>query len=269
MRGVLILASTSLLLLMACPTASAGIDELTLTPAWPQPFEEAMEEPVALLPGPPMEDEYRPDGPPAPGATSAGTEQSLRLSLFNPDGSPGPAGDLELDPSRPIVFEVYLSADATPGPAVGPLGSDHGLAVALTIETTLTLDGQRYGPANQTHTLVSTPAHDAITSYRFAFDVPDRRLPQGGGLHLDMRIYQANASGEQLTQGSWKVHTTPEHPTGIGLPLLEDGNRPSQDATTSLAGEQASVQQVRKTAMATLAGSLLVAAAAGHRLLRS
>lgn len=265
MRARLSLLVVGLALLSASlPAQAAGHGELHLVPEWPTSFQEAREEPIRLLPGPPIEEHQR--GPLVPGSSTADTEHAFRWTLENPNGTTGPYGDLALDPGEPVVVDVYLSADAAPEPAPKPAPADDtGIAPNLTVEVEVTVAGTTIGPAEETRTLVSSPAHEDVTRYRFSFDHGLPVLPAGAGLSADVSIQQAERAGETLTLPTWNVHVSPEHPTGLSLGLDEDAepDEALQPQTTSTSRE---TQDVRTTAVATLAGSLMAALLAGGRM---
>lgn len=217
-------------LLALAPSAGAAAQEgLLLTPDWPASFDEARSQPVPLLPGPPVKEGERTQDPLAPGLSAAGTEATFELALLNPDGSTGPVGPLDLDPTRAVVFDLFLGADATYEPTRGPdeLHEDHGAAPRMTVQATLRLADETVGPIEATADLVSTPAEDDVTRYRFTYDIEAEILPAGAGMDVTFSVYQADRSGQRVTQPLWNIHTDQAHPTGVQLPL-EDAGEGSQ-----------------------------------------
>lgn len=267
MRASFLLAGVVLCLALV-PTASAA-EELRLVPEWPESFQDARSERIRLLPGPPIEEQAR-HGPLVPGASSTGTSHSFQWYLENPDGSPGPAGDLELAEAQPILVDVYLSAGAASGPLGSGLPADPpaGAAPNVTVEATLEIGEATYGPERTTHTLVSTPLEevgDNVTRYELVFEPEESTVPAGAGLGLDVAVYQANASGERATQPLWRIHTGSQHPTGLSLPLDDTEESSGSPLSLQAADDEASTETVQAGAYATLVASLTAAAWAARR----
>lgn len=257
MRVAVALAGLAVLIALA-PGAQAQ-EDLRLVPDWPDSMDEARSQPIRLLPGPPMRAEAS-HAPAAPGSSTAGTAHAFHLTLENPDGSKGPAGAIALDPARPIVLDVYLSA----GPSDDDVPEDTathpgpGLAPRLTVEATLAIANETIGPANATATLVSAPTEDTVTRYRLTFEPDTARLDAGAGLDVDLSIYQAESAGERVTQPQWRIHTGNQHPTGLSLPL--DPVQPWQDEGVSLSLQ--GTDEVDRDSVRTGAYGALVAAVA-------
>lgn len=267
MRLAIVLAGLAVTIGLA-PTAGAyQPDELTLIPEWPESFQQARSEPIRLLPGPPLEEEAS-HGPLVPGATTAGSSHSFRFDLENPDGSTGPAGDLGLDASEPIVLAIYLSAGPTAGPlpVEAPIDTGTGVAPSLTVEASLTIAGEELGPQRATETLVSTPLEDNVTRYRFTYDTDRERLPAGAGLSVDLSIYQVNRSGEIFTQPAWRIHTGSQNPSGLTVDLAPLPDDEASDEPLSLQGtEDVSRETIRTGAYAALVAALAAAGWAARR----
>jgi hypothetical protein len=224
------------------------------------------------LPGPPIE-ENASHAPIVPGSTATGTAHRFQLELQNPDGSTGPAGDLRLDPSRPVVVDLYLSAGPSGQPLPDPAwaGPGPGAAPSLTVEASLEIADRAVGPQRVTETLVSAPGQDPITRHRLTFPLEQGTLPAGAGLGLDLEVYQVEEGDQQATQPQWRIHTGSQHPSGLTVPM--DASSPSRSGVdlSLQQTDEASREQVRTGAWASLVGAFVAAGWAtrrGYRELR-
>lgn len=269
MRATVLLVVT-LAVLAGLPTVAAS-GSLQLVPDWPASFDEARREPIRLLPGPPLE-ERAVHAATEPGSHAAGTSHTFHWALVTPDGSPGPAGPLDLAPGEPVTVDVHLSAGPPSLPAASelPVSPEAGLAPAVTVEAALTIAEETLEPQRITHTLLNTPSGDDVQRYRFTFDVPTDALDPGEQLAVDLAVHQLDAGEENATQPAWRIHTGAQHPSQLTLvldPVEDEGGALSLQNT---AGD-ASRESVRQGAYAALAASVLAAGWAvrrGYRELR-
>jgi hypothetical protein len=271
MRLAIALAGLALgLALVPAAGASTG-DTMRLVPDWPDSFQEARSEPIHLLPGPPIQEQARHTAL-TPGSSTAETRHTFTWQLVNPDGSPGPAGDLPLAPGQPVVLDVYLSVG---GPSAAPatqLPEDvqAGLAPSLTVEANLTFAGQSLEPERLTETLVNTPLGEQVYRYRFTFDVRQDELAAGEGMSLELSVHQTREAGEQATQPGWRIHTGAAHPSGVQL-SLDPVDDPSPAPLDLQRADEAEAEELRKGAYGALAASALAGGWAlrrGYRELR-
>lgn len=272
LRGLLF--ATVAALLVVGPTAGAAASSgasIVLFAHWPSDYATATEEPIPLNTLGPVGEPDLSSGPAEPGASAAGTMPIFTYVLVNPDGSRGPVGDVDLDPSRPVLLDVYLSADQTPWPAAAgepPHDADYGVAPRVTVEATLRIGGEAVSTATQTHDLVSTPeqVENPVQPYLLELPFEQAVLERGEGLAVEFTVRQADVQGEEAMQPLWNVHTGQEYPTGIELPF-KPGDDPQQGVET-LADGQAQTQETRTAAVGVLAGSMIVATVAGARMIR-
>jgi len=247
--------------------------ELRLNPEWPEDFQQARSEPIRLLPGPPVAED-RSHAPLVPGSSTAGTQHAFELVLENPDGSLGPAGDLDLDPSRPIVLDVYAGAGPSDddGPAATPVDDGSGAAPSLTIEAQVHVGDRTTARQNLTATIVSTPTEDDVTRYRFTFDVTQELLRAGSGLSVDLSVHQVDRGDQRATQPQWRIHTDTDHPTGLTVPLSvttpADGDRTSFAIEEASAGSREPVQTGAYGALVAAIAAAGWATRRGYRQLR-
>lgn len=266
MRATVLLVAT-VTVLAGLPTVAAS-DALQLVPEWPASFDEARREPIRLLPGPPIEDRAV-HAATEPGARTAGTSHTFHWELQTPDGSPGPAGPLDLATDQPVTVDAYLSA-GPPSVQAGtqvPATAEAGLAPAITVEAALTIADETHEPRRATHTLVNTPTEDDVQRYRFTFDITTERLAPGDELAVDLAVHQIDAGDDRATQPAWRIHTGAQHPTQLtlGLDRGQDANAALGLQGTDETGEDASPDTVRQGAYAALAASVLAAGWAARR----
>lgn len=273
MRLALALAGLALLFAFAPGASAAPSEDLHLVPEWPDSFQQARSEPIRLLPGPALVEE-RSHAPLLPGSKTGGTSHSFALVLENPDGSTGPAGDLPLDPQRPIVLDVYVSAGPSDDdlPTDTPIGDGPGLAPELTVDAQVEIADQTTDAQRLTATILTLPTDDEVAHYRLTFDLERDELPAGAGLAVDLSVYQIEEGEQQVTQPQWRIHTGTQHPTGLTVPL--DPAPAGSDSGSSLTlqrASDASTDRVRQGAYGTLIAALAAAgwaARRGYRQLR-
>lgn len=265
MRVTIALAGLTLALAMVPAASAAGPDTLTLVPDWPASFDEARREPIRLLPGPPLADRAV-HAATEPGSRTAGTSHTFHWTLQTPDGSPGPAGPLDLAAGEPVTVDVHLSAgppSLTPASDL-PAGPEAGLAPTVTVEAAVTIAGETSAPQPVTHTLVNTPAGQDVQRYRFAFDVAADSLDPGEELSLDLAVHQLDTGEDQATQPAWRIHTGAQHPSQLTL-VLDPVDEGSTGLSLQGVSGDASQESVRQGAYAALAASVLAAGWAARR----
>lgn len=265
------------LLLLAGTAASQPIgepDKIDLFADWPEDIEEAMEAPIPVTPIYPHGESDLHEGPLLPGSSTLDSVPSFTYAVVNPDGSRGPAGDLEVDPDEPVDLFVYLSADQVDPVAESeqaPVDPALGAAPEVTVEASLHVGDERVSQDEATRTLVSAnpPVEEPVTMYALELPLDRSLIAQGEGVHVEFSIHQIN-EGETLTQPRVKIHTGENYPTGLAIPI----DRASQDETLQQGGPldldqlEEDPQTVRTVATIALVGSLALAAMAGARMIK-
>ncbi len=270
----LILAATLMVPSVALADAPPEATTLDLYAHWPGDVDTAMQEPIPLTPLFPYGQPDLADGPLTPGSSTLDTVPTFTYTLVNPDGTQGPAGDLDLDPRQPLELTVYLSADhldAGPNDGDAPVNPSAGLAPEVTVHATLTLDGDSVSTDQQTRTLLTAnePIDEPVTPYTLTLDHDQHVLPRQGGLEATFSIHQVD-DAETLTQPGINLHTGEAYPTGLTLPILNHPPDETLDAGAPLdidALDQ-DPEATRNAAGIALAGSLTLAAMAGARIVK-
>jgi hypothetical protein len=264
MRANPLLIGLAATVLLASP-AMAQASDLVLSPIWPDRFEDARSQPLPLVVGTPAGEDDRSYGPKAPGSASSGTQASITYAIQTPEGDPGPVGLIDLDPSKPVVLDVYLSADATPEPTglePAPVSNSQGVAPELTVHAELAVDGTVTDEAEQTETLVSAPGTDRVTHYRFDLHHDREILEPGTSFEVRYKVSQAAPDGEAAHQPLWNVHTGGGHPSGLTLPAEVSIDPVTEPVTTDSLREPTERNPEASLAFAT--SSLVAIAAAGR-----
>lgn len=262
-----LITALSLPLIAAPATSQATGASLELFAHWPANIAEAMEAPIVLTPLYPDGEPDLSQGPALPGVERAGTLPQFTYTLINPDGSPGPFGDVALDTQRPAVLTFFLSADETPWPTAAgepPVDADYGVVPTVTVSAELRFGERVVAQADETHDLVSLPdpIGAQIQAYILAFDVPEDVLRAGQGLHVDIAIHQVTAEQDRVMQPGFNVHTGQDHPTGLVLPLVVDERLDEdRDGISALAFDEMDPETKRSVALGTLIAALAIAAA--------
>ncbi len=278
MRAALTLTIATLTLLAgfahAQPTPDAHTLELYAD--WPDTIDEAMNQPIPITPLFPYGEDALHDGPLTPGSETLDTLPTFTYKLINPDHSPGPAGDLPLDPTQPVTLTLYLSADKTNPPTdtphETPIDPRAGIAPPVTVEATLTIGQDTITTHTQTQTLLTTnhAPGEPVTPYTLTLPHDRDTLHKGEGLNVTFTIHQTTTP-ETTTQPKINIHTGQDHPTHITLPTQPNPthNEPLQHtAPLNLDQLNDDPETTLTAAVILLTGSTATAALAGTRLIK-
>lgn len=221
------------------------------------------------------------EGPLAPGATSADTLPHFTYALTTWFGDQGPLGTLHVDPSRPAVLTLFVSADQTAWPSIAgspPVDVDAGVAPKLTVEVTLAIGDEHQATRALTKDLVSLPGVETVHRYDVVLPLARTTIEPGEGLFADVTLYQLDANGERVVQNLFNLHTGEAHPTGLALPLVDDrglylpddvgGPTLVDDLVEASGVDEADPEAVRTTAAAAFGAAIGGAALSGVQLVR-
>lgn len=259
------LLALAALVLLAPAAGAAPVDFEPFFAHWPASLEEARENPVEMRPAYPHGAEDLDDGPLLPGSSTAGTVPTFTFHARQGD-APGFADDRRLVDGAPARVQLFVSADPAPEPGTdAPLAApEAGAAPNLTVEATVTVDGETVARDAVTQTVVTGgPEGEPATRYVIEAPVDGTAADAGAPIELTLSIYQVDGP-ERLTQPRVKVHTGEEHPTVLSLPT--EASQPDEGPALSIDAFGEDPRATRSVATVALVGALTVAALAAVRL---